>query len=381
MYRKFILSVCLILFGAFSGVCFGADDIIIKIRADDSASIRALIEHGGDVNAKFGDNFTLLHFATYFRDIDLVKFLVERGADVNAPNDNGATPLNYAMLAYNEEFAKWATKYETVIIFMILLIGFGVVSAFLFVLKMIPVLIGWKSLRFVAEKGYLNRAKKLIERGADVNEKDNNGYQILHYAVLSDNPKMIELLVDHGADVNAKANNGWTVLHSAVLNGNVEAIHAKTRVIFTTTPVIKGEGIYLKGNLEVVQWLVEHGADVNAKDNDGCTVLHSAVENGNLDVINYLVKHGADINAKDYYGRSILHYTASRVKMNNLLLYTSLGFGLAKPLKQHEELIQWLVDRGQDINAKDNYGMTILHYACEYGITKLADWLIEQGAK
>ena len=372
MYRKFILSVCLILFGAFSGVCFGADDIIIKIRADDSASIRALIEHGGNVNTKFGDDFTLLHFVTCFRNIDLVKFLVERGADVNAQNDNGATPLNYATLTTNQELA---------LKLLLAIFIFGSILGFLYILSMIPFLISLKSLRFVAEKGYLNRAKKLIERGADVNEKDKNGYQILHYAVLSDNPKMIKLLVDHGADVNAKANNGWTVLHSAVLNGNVEAIHAKTRVIFTTTPVIKGEGIYLKGNLEVVQWLVEYGADVNAKDNDGCTVLHSAVENGNLDVINYLVKHGADINAKDYYGRSILHYTASRVKMNNLLLYTSLGFGLAKPLKQHEELIQWLVDRGQDINAKDNYGMTILHYACEYGITKLADWLIEQGAK
>ena len=363
MYRKFILSVCLILFGACSGVCFGADNIIIKIRANDSASIRALIEHGGDLNAKFGDDFSLLHFVTYFRDVDLVKFLVERGADVNAKNDNGATTLNYATLGTNQDSDNKAIARLIVI---------GSIIALLFVLSLIQFMIGLTSFRFVAEKGYLNRAKKLIERGADVNEKDKNGYQILHYAVLSDNPKMIELLVDHGADVYAKANNGWTVLHSAALNARAEVLLSNAVV---------NRAFHFKGNLEVVQWLVEHGADVNAKDNNGCTVLHSAVANGNLEVINYLVKHGADLNAKDNNGRTVLHYTASIVKMITLRSLAKLGIGFTKALKRHEELIQWLVDRGQDINAKDNYGMTILHYAWTFRINKLANWLIEQGAK
>lgn len=60
-----------------------------------------------------------------------------------------------------------------------------------------------------------------------------------------------------------------------------------------------------RGHLEMVKYLVEKGADVNAKA-EFCrdTALHSAAAGGNLEMVKYLVEHGADVNAKDDDGRT-----------------------------------------------------------------------------
>ena len=59
--------------------------------------------------------------------------------------------------------------------------------------------------------------KFLIENGADINIKNNNGDTVLHEAVLiKDNLEVVKLLIENGADINIKNNNGDTVLHYAV---------------------------------------------------------------------------------------------------------------------------------------------------------------------
>lgn len=59
----------------------------------------------------------------------------------------------------------------------------------------------------------------LIDRGADVEVKTNDGRTLLHIAALAGNEKIIRLLMDIGADIKARNNNGVTLLHWAVLGG------------------------------------------------------------------------------------------------------------------------------------------------------------------
>jgi len=54
-----------------------------------------------------------------------------------------------------------------------------------------------------------------------------------------------------------------------------------------------------RGNLQRVQQLVEQGADIEASNNEGLTLLHSAVYHGRLNILQYLVEQGADIEARD----------------------------------------------------------------------------------
>jgi ankyrin repeat protein len=86
------------------------------------------------------------------------------------------------------------------------------------------------------------------------------------------------ILVDHGADVTARADNGWTPLHVASSCGSVE----------------------------VARFLIEHGADSTARNNDGWTTL--AAEVGNVEVIRILVGHGTQTTAGQLTRRSNLLY-------------------------------------------------------------------------
>lgn len=84
-----------------------------------------------------------------------------------------------------------------------------------------------------------------------------------------------------GANINTRDfRGGWTPLHYAVS----------------------------LGNLELVEFLVEHGANINAKDINGVTPLHIAAKNGHFSIVKFLVKHGALIDVVDIYGKTPIDY-------------------------------------------------------------------------
>ena len=95
----------------------------------------------------------------------------------------------------------------------------------------------------------------------------------------------VKLLLEHGADINIKENYGWTALHMACRYCNEDS------------------------SIECVKLLLEHGADVNAKENDGWTALHLACrycnEDSSIECVKLLLEHGADINIKNIYISSI----------------------------------------------------------------------------
>ena len=108
----------------------------------------------------------------------------------------------------------------------------------------------------------LDAAELLIEMGADVNAKSNNGGTPLRYACVRGYIDVAELLIENGADVNAKNEcNGGTPLHFACG----------------------------KGPVNVAELLIENGADVNAEDNDGDTPLRWAMKGGQEEMVNFLL--------------------------------------------------------------------------------------------
>jgi ankyrin repeat protein len=116
-----------------------------------------------------------------------------------------------------------------------------------------------------------------------VNTTNDSGFTPLHFAASNIYLEVVELLVNSGADTNAKTNFGWTPLHDAAQCGH----------------------------LGVVEFLVKHGAVVNATVNLGYTPLHEAARRGHLGVVKFLVSKGADVNAVDIDGATPLHDAAA----------------------------------------------------------------------
>jgi ankyrin repeat protein len=94
--------------------------------------------------------------------------------------------------------------------------------------------------------------KLLLDRGADVNVSSRNAQKVtpLHGAVTRGDAGVTNLLLDKGAQVNARQERGFTPIFSAAAAGNVE----------------------------LMELLVKHGADINARTDDGKTPYDFAVE-------------------------------------------------------------------------------------------------------
>jgi ankyrin repeat protein len=105
--------------------------------------------------------------------------------------------------------------------------------------------------------------------------------------------------------------------------------------------------------------LVEHGAEVSAKDKRGSTPLHRAAEHNRIDLARFLVEHGADMSAKDEHGSTPLHRASQRPSSMSL-------FQHHRPM-----VVQFLVEHGADVSAQDERGLTPLDLASESGLVEL----------
>jgi ankyrin repeat protein len=110
------------------------------------------------------------------------------------------------------------------------------------------------------------------------------------------------------------------------------------------------------GNIEAVKQHLDAGANVNAKE-DGETPLHMAALSGPKEVAELLIAKGADVNAKDEDGVTPLHWTET------------------------EEIAELLIAAGADVNAMDNSGDTPLDTAIRRKRPETADLLRKHGGK
>jgi ankyrin repeat protein len=146
------------------------------------------------------------------------------------------------------------------------------------------------------------------------------------------------------------------------------------------------------GHVEVVCFLLEHGADVTARDKTGLTPLHHASNNGQIEVIRILIKHGADVGAQNGNGQTPLHNASLSGQAGVVCILIEHGAVLSvqnqygsTPLhdalrSRKAEVARILIDRGADVTVREVGGWTPLHRASREGQLEVARMLIERGA-
>lgn len=111
----------------------------------------------------------------------------------------------------------------------------------------------------------------------------------------------VQGLITCGADVNAVDKNGNSVLHITLSSPHVEKAPDST----PSSP-----SLLFHGHPEIAMALIAEGANIDARDEHNNTALHLAARYGHTDAVNKLIAEGADIHATNEDGNTALHLAA-----------------------------------------------------------------------
>ena len=206
-----------------------------------------------------------------------------------------------------------------------------------------------------AERGDLEEVKDKYEDGADINTKTGTlNSTALHHAAANGDTEMISYLLKNGADKKIVDVKGETALFRAARNGHKKAVE----LLLNSDPT--------KAKMEVnTADKMEHLTTAN-------TPLLAAAFKGHTDVVQFLIEKGAEVNHTDTNDNSALTLAARMKQTENM--------SAADASAKRTATIAALVEKGAIIDHTDSIGATALHYLAELGDVAAIKLLAEKKA-
>ena len=292
-------------------------DLLVAIREGDHARVQKLLRAGADVNTADSEGTTALMHSVIESNVKMVKLLIDAHADVNAKNAVDSTALMYA-----------ATNFA--------------------------------------------KTKLLVDAGADVKAKSKRGSTPMSVAVTTfGSTPVLKLLVSKGAPPEDR------LMASAASKGDLEAIQY---LVSIGVPAGDAASSSISAAIQMrcetcVRLLVEKGAPANGARPNGTlstavgastgSVLNDSVKRAMPELSQFLVDHGASLESKDREGFT-------------LLMQAVLSMD---PPPARDRMVEWLLSKGVDVNAKNDRGDTAYLLAARVGIRSTLDLLVKAGAK
>ena len=221
---------------------------------------------------------------------------------------------------------------------------------------------GFTPLHYSCQYNYENIAKLLIDKGAGINIMENRGLTPIFLAARNGNLNLVKMLVDKGADPNAKIKGVWvTPLSWSAENGHIGVVNylIDQGVDIDTGSVQLKRFSVTQGLGRLFNALKDSGANFNLRNNNGGGLLHLAAEGGDVKIIEYFIQRGNELDLKDRYKWTPLHYAAYSDK---------------------KEAVSFLIEKGSKLNERDFSGKTAYNIANDRQNSDILKILKDAGA-
>ena len=353
---------------------------------------RALIQYLPDV--------TLLHVASRYNLISVVKAVLTQDVCANQPNKSSETSLSIAAREGHEVVVKLLlNRYDIDSNHKnfhgdtpLSLAAIGGHKA------VIEMLInredtklnsenddGNTPLSVAARIGHDEVVRILLERGVDLESKNCRRQTPLHRVTLEGHYLIVKLLLQHNADTEARDDKGQTPLCLAAANGRMSVVELllqhnadiEARGHRNQTPLFHAG---FNGHYKVVELLLRHKADIEARGHENQTPLFHAAANDQPSVVEVLLQHNADIEARDHRNQTPLipaafngHYKVVELLLQKTSNVNSIDMYGRTPLSHasgsgYKEMVKLFVGRSDvDVNLEDRIGRSPLSWALACG--------------
>jgi ankyrin repeat protein len=352
------------------------------VEAGDTAEVKSYLDNDpclvsiGDIRYKGSGSTPVLHLAIYKGHSDIVKLLLSKGADVNSKNDEELGPLH--IIAARQGHSE----------IIPILIAFGADPngkkgnfrfpplCFASNGDVAEILInygadvhlrnenGFTPLHLLAKQGKVEAAEVLLKHGAEIDAREKWGKTPLHYASEYGQADMVAFLLEKGAAINARDERGMTAINRAVQpdfwapkearKKCVELLiskgadytisdavwlgdSAKVEHLLENNPALANPATLLiavkEGHTNIVGRLIKSGADFNA-NLFKTPLLHVAAHGGHIEVVKVLLNNGADVNQRGEYGELALHWAAAKGRIDIVGLLLDAGSEINTPAEK-----------------------------------------------
>jgi len=423
----------------------GAAPLAAAAKRQDANAVKTLLRQKAQVNAPDAEGMTALHWAAHYNDLATVRVLLAAGAQAAVANRYGVTPLHEAATLGNVAMAAALLRAgadadaaygdgETPLMIAARVGSVDTVKALIergAKVNATEQFRGQTALMLAANENHAPVVKALLDAGANANartreyefqnltggaggiihDRPQGGLTALILAARQGARESAEVLLAAGADINAvEPQYQFSALQTAIFNGQ----YALARMLIEKGANVNDGSLYItmemrnlaaysnrpnppdtdKGvtHLDVATLLLDKGANPNApyvktvpprqaQGNinvpPGGTPLYRAVRAVDLSAVRLLLDRGAQPG----------------LAIGDGSVPVMAAAGLGAPRGGDEEVteagdrndpvdvLKALVEKGADVNAVNNAGMSALHYAVQRGSDRIVQYLAGQGAK
>jgi uncharacterized protein len=415
------------------------------MKARDAAAVRALVRQKADVNTADVEGMTALHWAAHWNDLEAVETLLAAGAKATAANRYGVTPLHEAATAGNATMVNallragadanaaygdgetpllTASRTGNVEAVQLLLEAGARVNA-------AEAFRGLTAVMYAAVENHGAVVRLLAAAGANVNarskeytfqaltggaggiihDRPQGGVTALILAARQGARDAADALIAAGADVDAaEPQYGFTALQTALFNGH----YALARLLIEKGADVNDGSLYIAIEMRNLAKYTNRpnppDTDQGVTAMDVATLLLARGADANLAYTKHVPPRQAQGNINVAPGSTPLYRAVRAVDIQAVRMLLAAGANPGQPLKDGStplmaaaglgaprggdeevtdaadrsdpvDVMKVLVEKGADVNAANDLGMTAAHYAVQRGSEPIIEYLAGRGAR